>query len=115
MFQAVGMSHQVSKTLEAWSLQTVCDLAIFLPFVVLALVAGRAYLEELKARLSLRVVTEVWEAATDLARRALHGLLHLRAAVPLRGDHRREGDERPARARRPRLPPAAPPAPRRQT
>jgi hypothetical protein len=63
---AEDLTHSIQKGLEVWSLQNVCDAAILLSFVILALVAGRAYLETLKNRLTLRVATEVWEAGTDL-------------------------------------------------
>ncbi len=53
------------KALEMWTLQNLCDGGIMLGFFVLALVAGRGYLETLKARLSLRVVIEVWETLVD--------------------------------------------------
>jgi len=53
------------KALEMWTLQNVCDGGIMLGFFVLALVAGRGYLESLNARLSLRVAIEMWETLTD--------------------------------------------------
>jgi hypothetical protein len=56
----------IVKALEVWTLQNLCDLAILAGFAVLTLVAGRAYLERLKARLTLRAASEVWEAGTDL-------------------------------------------------
>jgi hypothetical protein len=54
------------KALEIWSLQNLCDGAIMLTFVALALVACRGYLEGLKARLSLRVAIETWDTLIDL-------------------------------------------------
>jgi len=53
------------KALEMWTLQNLCDGAVMLGFVVLALVAARGYLETLKARLSLRVAIEAWETFVD--------------------------------------------------
>ncbi len=55
----------IRKALEAWTLQNLCDTAILLLFVALALVAGRSYLEGIRARLSLRVASEVWDVLTD--------------------------------------------------
>jgi hypothetical protein len=60
------LQHAIKKALEAWTLQNLCDMAILSCFVILGLVAGRAYLEAIKQRLSLRVASEVWEAFTDL-------------------------------------------------
>ena len=60
------MQHAIKKALEAWTLQNLCDVAILAGFVILALVAGRAYQEALKERLSLRVAVEAWETLTDL-------------------------------------------------
>lgn len=54
------------KALEIWTLQNLCNGAIMLGFLVLALVAGRGYLEVLKTRLSLRVAIEAWETAVDM-------------------------------------------------
>ncbi|MBI2299910.1 MAG: hypothetical protein HYU66_13375 [Armatimonadetes bacterium] len=58
--------HAVRKGLEVWTLQNLCDGAILLTFVVLAMVAGRGYLEGLRRRLTLRVAAEVWDVATDM-------------------------------------------------
>ena len=58
----------IKKALEVWSLQNLCDGAIMLTFLALALVAARGYLEGLKARLSLRVAIETWDTLIDLAR-----------------------------------------------
>ena len=55
----------IRKALEVWTLQNLCDAAIVLLFVALALVAGRGYLEGIRARLSLRVAGEVWDVLTD--------------------------------------------------
>ncbi len=55
------------KGLEIWTLQNLCDGGIMLGFVILTVVAGRGYLEALKARLSLRVAIEAWETFIDLA------------------------------------------------
>ena len=53
------------KALEMWTLQNLCDGGVMLGFFALALVAGRGYLEALKARLSLRVTIEMWETLID--------------------------------------------------
>lgn len=59
--------HGVGKALEVWTLQNLCDLAILAGFVALGLFVGRAYLERLKGRLSLRVAIEAWETLADVA------------------------------------------------
>jgi hypothetical protein len=56
----------IKKALEIWSLQNLCDGAIILGFVAMALVASRGYLEALKSRLSLRVAIETWDILIDL-------------------------------------------------
>jgi hypothetical protein len=56
----------MKKALEIWSLQNLCDGAVMLGFLVLALVASRGYLEALKSRLSLRVAIETWDTLIDL-------------------------------------------------
>lgn len=61
----------LGKALEVWTLQNLCDLAILAGFVALGLFAGRAYLERLKSRMSLRVATEMWESLADLGVDAL--------------------------------------------
>ncbi len=40
----------IRKALEVWTLQNLCDAAIVLLFVALALVAGRGYLERVPPR-----------------------------------------------------------------
>jgi hypothetical protein len=56
----------IKKALEIWTLQNLCNGAIIMGFLVLALVAGRGYLEVLKTRLSLRVAIEAWETVVDM-------------------------------------------------
>ena len=63
---AAELEHGINKALEVWSLQSFCDLAIVLSFVVLALVAGRSYLDSIRRRLTLRVAAETWETGTDV-------------------------------------------------
>jgi hypothetical protein len=63
--------HDITKALEIWTLQNLCDLAILAGFVALGLIAARAYLERMKSRLTLRVAVEAWESLTDLAVDAL--------------------------------------------
>jgi len=65
------LTHGLGKALEVWTLQNLCDAAILAGFVALGLLAGRAYLERLKSRLTLRVAIEAWESFTDLAVDAL--------------------------------------------
>ena len=60
------LGHGINKGLEFWSLQTVCDLAIMVSFVALALIVGRSYLEGIRRRLTLRVVSEVWDVGFDV-------------------------------------------------
>jgi len=60
------LPHAIHKGLEIWSLQSLCDVAIILSFVILALVAGGAYLDKLKRGLTLRVAIEVWETGANL-------------------------------------------------
>jgi len=64
--QIEELGHAINKGLEFWSLQVVADTAIMLSFVILAMVAGRCYLESVRRRLTLRVAAEVWEAGADL-------------------------------------------------
>jgi len=54
------------KALEEWSLQNMVDGAIIASFLALAMIAGRAYFDAIRERLSLRVVTEVWDVAMDV-------------------------------------------------
>jgi hypothetical protein len=61
------LTQGIGKALEIWTLQNACDLAILAGFAVLGLFAGRAYLESLKSRLTLRVATELWGSLTDLS------------------------------------------------
>jgi hypothetical protein len=56
----------IKKALEIWSLQNLCDGAILLGFVALAVVVSRGYLEALKSRLTLRVAIEAWDSFLDL-------------------------------------------------
>jgi hypothetical protein len=60
------LTRGLEKALEIWTLQNLCDIAILAGFVALGLFAGRAYLEKLKSRMSLRVATEAWESFADL-------------------------------------------------
>ncbi len=59
--------HAIAKGLEAWSLQSLLGATILASYAILALVAGRAYLDSLKGYLTLRVATELWETAADVA------------------------------------------------
>ena len=56
----------VRKALEEWSLQNTVDGAIIASFLALGAIAGRAYLDAIKRRLSLRVAIEVWDVASDV-------------------------------------------------
>ncbi|MGC8668353.1 MAG: hypothetical protein ACP5VE_09600 [Chthonomonadales bacterium] len=53
------------KGLEIWTLQNMADGAILLCFVILALIAGRGYLQGARRSLSLRVASEVWDLLAD--------------------------------------------------
>jgi len=64
--QTEELGHAINKGLELWSLQCLSDAAILSSFVILALVAGRSYLDEIRRRLTLRVAAEAWETGTDL-------------------------------------------------
>ena len=75
--QPEELGHAINKGLEFWSLQIVADAAIMSSFVVLAMVAGRCYLENVRRRLTLRVAAEVWEAGTDLLVDVLMGFVAL--------------------------------------
>ena len=75
-----SLTHGLGKALEVWSLQNLCDLGIFASFAALGLFAGRAYLEHLKSRLTLRVATEIWGTLADLM---VDGLLALIALIAL--------------------------------
>ena len=75
--QPEELGHAINKGLEFWSLQCLCDAAIMASFVILAMVAGRCYLEDVRRRLTLRVAAEVWEAGTDLLIDALMGFVAL--------------------------------------
>lgn len=66
-----SISHSLGKALELWTLQNLCDLAILAGFVALGLLCGRAYLEGVKSRMTLRVATEAWETLADLSIDAL--------------------------------------------
>jgi hypothetical protein len=55
----------IRKGLEAWTLQNLCDGAILLMFIALAMLAGRGYLDEIRSRLSLRVAGEIWDVVTE--------------------------------------------------
>jgi len=75
--QAEELGHAINKGLEFWSLQCLTDAAIMLSFVILAMVAGRCYLEDVRRRLTLRVAAEVWSASTDLLIDVLMGFVAL--------------------------------------
>jgi hypothetical protein len=75
--QPEELGHAINKGLEFWSLQCLSDTAILLSFVILAMVAGRCYLEDVRRRLTLRVAAEVWEAGTDLLIDLLMGFVAL--------------------------------------
>lgn len=64
--QTQELGHAINKGLELWSLQCLSDAAILSTFLILALVAGRSYLDEIRRRLTLRVAAEAWETGTDL-------------------------------------------------
>ena len=72
-----AMGHGINKGLEFASLQTVCDLAIALSFVIVALVVGRSYLESIRRRLTLRVAAEAWDVGTDVLIDVLLGFVAL--------------------------------------
>lgn len=55
-----------TKGLEVWTLQTLCNATVLLSFLVLALVAGRVYVESVRKRLYMRVVMQIWEMVTDI-------------------------------------------------
>ncbi len=71
------LGHAINKGLEFWSLQCLADAAIMLSFVILAMVAGRSYLESVRRRLTLRVAAEVWETGADLLTDAAMGFTAL--------------------------------------
>jgi hypothetical protein len=75
--QTAELGHAINKGLEYWSLQSLTDGAIMLSFVILAMVAGRCYLESVRSRLTLRVAAEVWEAGADLLIDAAMGFVAL--------------------------------------
>lgn len=75
--QIEELGHAINKGLEFWSLQCLADAAIMLSFVILAMVAGRCYLESVRHRLTLRVAAEVWEAGADLLIDAAMGFIAL--------------------------------------
>ena len=54
------------KALEEWSLQNMVDGAIIASFLALGAIVGRAYLDGIKSRLSLRVAIEVWDVISDV-------------------------------------------------
>ena len=60
------LEHGINKALEVWSIQSLCDIAIMLTFVILALVVGRAYLENIRNRFTLRITAEVLDIGSDL-------------------------------------------------
>lgn len=74
---AEELERVINKGLEVWSLQSVCDVAIMLSFVILALVAGRSYLENIRRRLTLRVAAEAWETGADVLIDLLLGFVTL--------------------------------------
>ena len=71
------LERGINKGLEVWSLQSVSDLAIMLSFVILALVAGRSYLDSIRRRLTLRLAAETWETGTDVLIDLLLGFVTL--------------------------------------
>jgi hypothetical protein len=75
--QPEGLGHAINKGREFWSLQCLSDAAIMLSFVILAMVAGRCYLEDVRRRLTLRVAVEVWETGSDLLIDVLMGCVAL--------------------------------------
>ena len=75
--QPEELGHAINKGLEFWSLQCLSDAAIMVSFVILVMVAGRSYLEDIRRRLTLRVAAEVWEAGTDLLIDVLMGFVAL--------------------------------------
>src|ERR1035438_9781486 len=75
--QIEELGHAINKGLEFWSLQVVADGAIMLSFVILAMVAGRCYLDDVRRRLTLRVAAEVWEVGADVLIDAAMGLVAL--------------------------------------
>lgn len=62
---AEQLNEAVRKALEEWTLQNTVDGAIIAGFLTLGIIAGRAYLEETKNKLSLRVAIEAWEVLID--------------------------------------------------
>ncbi len=60
------LTRALGKALEVWTLQNLCDIAILAGFAALALIAGRAYFESIKERLTLRAVREVFDSGADL-------------------------------------------------
>jgi hypothetical protein len=75
--EAEELGHVINKGLEIWSLQVVCDIAILLSFVILTMLAGYCYLENLRSRLTLRFWWEAWEAGVDLLIDLLMGFVGL--------------------------------------
>ena len=79
----MGMVMSVSKDLEVWTAQTLCDTGILLSVVAWLLHLGRPYFERLLSRFSLRVAGDLWWLLYVLARdgsllgAALLGLLTL--------------------------------------
>jgi len=74
---AKELEHGINKALEVWSIQSLCDIAIMLTFVVFVMVAGRAYLENIRSRLTLRVTAEAWDMGTDVIIDMLLGFISL--------------------------------------
>jgi hypothetical protein len=64
--QVEELGHAINKGLEIWSLQVLGDLAIMLPFLILIMIAGYWYTENLRRRLTLRFWADVWQTSTDL-------------------------------------------------
>jgi len=75
--QAEELAHAINKGLEFWSLQCLCDAAIMVSFVILAMITGRCYLDGIRQRLTLRVAAEAWEVGTDLLIDLLMGFVAL--------------------------------------
>ena len=73
----------IAKSLELWTAQTICDVAILLTWFSFALHIGRPYFDRVMGRLSLRVAADLWWLAYVVMRdgslfaAALLGLLGL--------------------------------------
>lgn len=73
----------VSKGLEIWTAQTLCDVGIMLSIVSFLLHIGRPYFERILGRMTLRVAADIWWVAYVALRdgsllvSVLFGFLHL--------------------------------------